>query len=105
MINQNIEIQRTNEDGMGAIFKGISYTMAHELKNAPFDKTYIGLVIDTDLETNTYTVRINDYDYQNVMSTIKADINDSVIILSPQNQLSQMFIYGKIDTTDYSDEE
>ena len=105
MINQNLELHRTNEDGMGAIFKGMSYAMAHELKNAPFDKTYIGLVIDTDLETNTYTVKIDNYNYENVLSMIKADINDSVIVMSPQNQLSQMFIYGKIDTTDYSDEE
>ena len=91
-----------NQKGMSALLEGVDYLINKNIYSAGFDKTYIGLVVDTDLETNTYTVKINGYDYTNVMSTIRAYKNDTVIIMCPQNQLSQMFIYGKIDTTDYT---
>ena len=35
------------------------------------------------------------------MSMIKSEIGHTVVVMCPQNQLSQMFIYGEIDTTDY----
>ena len=98
----NQELNSSNIKGIQAIMEGMDYYVNNNIKNAPFDKTFIGLVTDTDLETNTYTVKINNYDYTDVMSMIKADINDTVIVMCPQNQLSQMFIYGKIDTTDYT---
>ncbi len=98
------QLTQRNEDGMSAIYKGIDYAIQQNIKEAPYDKTFIGLVTDTDLETNTYTIIINGHVYNNIISTIKANINDTVIIMCPQGQFSQMFIYGKIDTTDYSDE-
>ena len=97
------ELNSSNEKGMQSIMKGMDYYISQNINNASFDKTFIGLVVDTDLETNTYTVKIDEYNYENVMSMIRAYINDTVIVMCPQNQLSQMFIYGKIDTTDYSD--
>ena len=97
------KINQRNEDGMSAIYKGIMYAIEQGIKEAPYDRTFIGLVKNTDLETNTYTVLIDGHEYNDVISTIKADVNNTVIIMCPQNQLSQMFIYGKIDTTDYSE--
>lgn len=101
-MNIKQEINSSNAKGMAALMQGIDYYVGGNIRYAPFDKTYIGLVVDTDLETNTYTVKIDDYDYENVMSTIRAYVNETVLVMCPQNQLSQMFIYGKIDTTDYS---
>ena len=97
------QLNSSNEKGMQSIMKGMDYYISQNVGNASFDKTFIGLVVDTDLETNTYTVKIDEYNYENVMSMIRAYINDTVVVMCPQNQLSQMFIYGKIDTTDYSD--
>ena len=96
-------INQRNEDGMSAIYKGMTYAIEQALKNSAYDRTYIGLIVDTNLETNTYTVRIDGHEYNNIMSTIRAYVNDTVLIMCPQNQFSQMFIYGKIDTTDYSE--
>lgn len=102
-MNQTQLTQR-NEDGMSAIYKGIDYAIRQGIKEAPYDRTFIGLVTDTNLEINTYTIIIDGHEYNNIMSTIKADVNDTVIVMCPQGQFSQMFIYGKIDTTDYSEE-
>ena len=99
------QINQRNEDGMSAIYKGIMYAISQGVKEAPYDKTFIGLVTDTDLETNTYNVIIDGHEYTNVMSMLRVYVNDTVAIMCPQGQLSQMFIYGKIDTTDYSEQE
>lgn len=102
-MNDIINISKHNQDGIDAIYQGIQYATSQALKNAPYDRTFIGLVTDTDLETNTYNVIIDGHEYTNIISMIKANINDTVVIMCPQNQFSQIFIYGKIDTTDYSD--
>ena len=94
---------KDNDYGIKAVFKGASYAIRQYFNNAPYDKTFIGLVINTDLETNTYTVKIDEQIYSNVMSMIRTDVNHTVVIMCPQNQLSQMFIYGEIDTTDYTE--
>ena len=96
------QLNQRNEDGMNAIYKGIMYAIDQGVKEAPYDKTFIGLVKSINLETNTYTVIIDGHEYTDVMSMIRAYVNDIVVIMCPQNQLSQMFIYGKIDTTDYT---
>ena len=98
----NMQITKDNDDGMRALFKGATYAIHQAFKNAPYDKTYIGLVTDVNLTTNTYSVKINGHVYSNIMSMIRTYVNHTVVIMCPQNQLSQMFIYGEIDTTDYS---
>ena len=101
----NIDTNKQNQDGMSAIYQAISYAVEQAIKDAPYDRTYIGLVTNADYETNTYTVKIDGYEYTDVMSMVKTEINHTVVIMCPQNQLSQMFIYGEIDTTDYLEEE
>lgn len=91
-----------NDKGMDAILQGVELLMDSKInKQSPFDRTLSGMVTQADYETNTYCVKINGYEYKNINSTIKANVNDSVLIMCPQNQLSQMFIYDKIDTTNY----
>ena len=99
----DIKLNQRNEDGMNAIYKGMLYAIEQGVKEAPYDKTFIGFVSDVNLENNTYTVIIDGHEYDDVISMIRAYKNDIVVIMCPQNQLSQMFIYGKIDTTDYSE--
>lgn len=100
----NIKITKNNDDGMKAILKGTSYAINQAFKDAPYDRTYIGLVTAINLETNTYSVKIDEHVYTNIVSMIKTDVNHTVVVMCPQNQLSQMFIYGEIDITDYISE-
>ena len=100
----NTQLIKDNDNGMKALFQGATYAIEQAFKNASYDKTYIGFVKDVDLETNTYNVIINGHEYDNVMSMIRTYPNHTVVIMCPQNQLSQMFIYGEIDTTNYADE-
>ena len=99
----NGKITKNNDDGMKALLKGASYAIGQAFKSAPYDKTYVGLVVDTNLTNNTYSVKIDGHVYEGVMSMIRTYVNHTVIIMCPQNQMSQMFIYGEIDTTDYSE--
>lgn len=92
-----------NIKGIEAILNGISTLIDQKLNNASFDKTLTGLITATDLETNTYTVKINGYEYTDIQSLAKYSVNDVVVLMCPQNQMSKMFIYGKIDTTDYTE--
>ena len=92
------DIKSNNDKGMNAILKGVGLLIDEKSNQASFDKTLTGIVTEADYETNIYTVRINGYDYKNIPSTIKVSVNDGVMVMCPQNQLSQMFIYGKIDT-------
>lgn len=96
------KIIKDNETGIRAILKGIFYNIRKMLQDAPYDKTYVGVVSGVNTVTNTYNVDMNGHTYTNVMSTIRTYNGRIVLIMCPQNQLSQMFIYGEIDTTDYS---
>lgn len=92
-----------NDKGMDAILQGVGLLIDSNNKKSPFDKTLSGIITKADYETNTYSVKINGYEYQNIISTIKVNVNDSVMVTCPQNQLSQMYISNKIDTTNYLD--
>jgi hypothetical protein len=93
-----------NDKGMDAILQGVELLIGSKInKQSPFDRTLSGIVTKADYETNTYCVKINGYEYRDIMSTLKVNVNDSVMVMCPQNQLSQMFIYDKIDTTNYLD--
>lgn len=96
------QMTKDNESGIKALLKGFAYTMKQVSKNAPYDKTYVGLITAVNTETNTYSVKINGHTYTDIMSMIRSYVGHTVVIMCPQNQLSQMFIYGEIDTTDYS---
>lgn len=95
------KIISNNDKGMDAILQGIDLLIDERTKQSKFDRTLSGIVTNADYETNTYSVKINEYIYKDIPSTKKVNVNDSVLIKCPQNQISQMFIYDKIDTTDY----
>ena len=98
-----MEMNTNNDKGMSAILKGVGLVIDEKTKTSAFDRTLSGIVTKANYETNVYTVKINGYDYKNIPSTIKVKVNDSVMVMCPQNQLSQMFIYSKIDLTNYID--
>lgn len=101
MINTQ-QINKNNENGMQAIYKAISYAISQKISKAPYDRTFIGLVTAVNSEDNTYTVAIDGHEYSGIMSTIRTHKNRTVIVMCPQGQFSQLFIYGEINTTDYS---
>ena len=95
-----------NSKALDALLQGISLMIDEKLKVAGFDKSVIGFISGANLENNTYTVRINNYDYTNVPSVVgELSVNMTCICTIPQNQMSQMYISGQIDTKDYLDDE
>lgn len=85
-----------NKSAVSALLDGISYLISDYIKNAPFDKTYTG-IIKTDNGDNTYTVIIEGNQYDDIHTIVTGlSVNDTVKVLSPQNQMGQAFIYGKI---------
>lgn len=85
-----------------ALLDGISLMIDEKLKLAGFDRSVVGFITGANLENNTYTVKINGYEYQNVKSVI-GDLGTTTpcICTIPQNQMSQMYISGIIDSTNY----
>ena len=87
-----------NDKAMRAILDGVDYLIAKEIKDAPFDKVYTG-VIKTVNGDNTYDLTIGGNLYKGVPSMFKASFveNDTVKVVSPQNQMGNIFIFGKMN--------
>ena len=88
----------TNDKAMRAILDGVDYLMTKEIKDAPFDKVYTG-IIKTVNSDNTYDLTIGGNLYKGVPSMFKASFaeNDIVKVVSPQNQMGNIFIFGKMN--------
>lgn len=88
----------TNDKAMRAILNGIDYLITKEIKDAPFDKVYTG-IIKTVNGNNTYDLTIGGNLYRGVPSMFKASFveNDTVKVVSPQNQMGNIFIFGKMN--------
>lgn len=87
-----------------ALLDGISLMIDEKLKLAGFDRSVIGFITGANLENNTYTVQINGYEYVNVKSVIgNLGTMTPCICTIPQNQMSQMYISGIVDNTNYID--
>ena len=88
----------TNDKAMRAILDGVDYLMIKEIKDAPFDKVYTG-IIKTVNSDNTYDLTIGGNLYKGVPSMFKASFaeNDIVKVVSPQNQMGNIFIFGKMN--------
>ena len=87
-----------------ALLDGISLMIDEKLKLAGFDRSVIGFITGANLENNTYTVQINGYEYVNVKSAIgNLGTMTPCICTIPQNQMSQMYISGIVDNTNYMD--
>ena len=76
----------------------------NEINNFKKRAVYEEKIIINGQDVHVYKVNVK-YEYEDIMSMIKSEIGHTVVIMCPQNQLSQMFIYGEIDTTDYLEEE
>lgn len=97
-----MNIKAENAKGMSAIMEGVGYLIDKKLQQSSFDKTLTGYIVDADYSLNSYTVRIDGYDYTDIPSAIKVSEGDSVLVTCPQNQTSQMMITSAINTTDYT---
>ena len=88
----------TSDKAMRAILDGVDYLITKEIKDAPFDKVYTG-VIKTVNSDNTYDLTIGGNLYKGVPSMFKALFaeNDTVKVVSPQNQMGNIFIFGKMN--------
>ena len=88
-----------------ALLDGISLMIDEKLKLAGFDRSVVGFITEANLENNTYTVQINGYEYVNVKSVIgNLGTMTPCICTIPQNQMSQMYISGIVDNTNYIDD-
>lgn len=68
------------------------------IRIAPFDKTRTGVVLDIDVEQNTYKVQIDGVVYNNLKATsgFKINVGDMVLVKFPTNNKSQMVISSVI---------
>ena len=101
MINNDKQF-KNNQQGMNALCQGVDYLVNQKLGSAPYDRTFFGYIKAVDYEYNTYTVVLDGNEYSDIPATGKFDVNATCLIMCPQNQFNQMFIYGVIDTNDYT---
>lgn len=85
-----------NKQAIDAILNGVDYLLETKLANASFDRVYTGIIKRVNSD-NTYVVTISGNNYDNVPTIVDGiGINNTVKVMFPQNQASQMFILGKI---------
>ena len=71
------------------------HTIAKQIVlDAPYDKTRNGQVVGHDINTNTYTIMLDGVKYSNIPITdgLMANVNDTVKVVFPTNNPSQMYI-------------
>lgn len=81
---------------MGSMEKGsIRYT-DRQIEIAPYTRIENGLIKAVTLDG--YTVEINEKLYPNVLvlNSVSLSVNNTVKVMIPNNQYSNMFILGKI---------
>jgi len=83
MINSKLALKK--------LIDGLLLVVNKELKNAPFDKTVQGIIIEEIVPANKYKVLINDDQYI-VKSKSNHSVGDIVYILIPQNNYNNMII-------------
>lgn len=88
-------MKKDNIEAIKGLLDGINYIVQQSINNAPFDKTYTGVI--KSISDNTYTVAIGNIEYTNVRTAIGGlSVGNTVKIIVPQNQMNQMFIYAKL---------
>ena len=88
----------SGEDIANAIDKRIERVAKEIYQNSPYNKIKYGVV--KNVNDKQYTVQINGINYSNVYALKNVgtiNVNDSVVLIIPDNNISQMFILGIID--------
>lgn len=88
-----------NKEAIDALLNGVDYLIQNSLKSAPNDRVFVGIIKRAN-SNNTYDVSINNNIYSNVQSLFKGlAVGSTVKVLSPQNQMNNMFILGNLNMT------
>lgn len=87
----------SGEDIANAIDKRIERVAKEIYQNSPYNKIKYGIV--KNVTDKTYTVQINgeNYDVYALKNVGTINVNDSVVLIIPDNNFTQMFILGIID--------
>lgn len=85
-------------DSMKSLLDGILFIVKDAISKAPYNQTFTGIVELVNAD-GSYKVLLNGNSYDNIRalkSSITISINDTVKIEVPQNQMSNMYILGKL---------
>lgn len=94
----------SEKQASNALLTGIEHIVKEEIKKAPIDKTYTA-VVKTVKDENLYDVFMQGQLYPNVPSIFtNLKINDTIKVKIPQNQYSSMYIEGKFNMDNVSED-
>ena len=81
---------------MGYLEQGMQRYTGKQMDDAPYTTVEVGLIKNKTVDG--YTVDIHGQQYTNVLAlnSVSLVTNDTVAILIPNNQYSNMFILGKL---------
>lgn len=87
----------TNEQAINEVLSACKYMIDESIKNAPFDKTYTGIITAIiDSINNKYNVRVYDKTYTlTSYSPYSFAVNDIVVVVAPQNNMNFAYILAK----------
>lgn len=87
----------TNEQAIKEVLSACKYMIDESIKNAPFDKTYTGIITAIiDSINNKYNVRVYDKTYTlTSYSPYSFAVNDIVVVVAPQNNMNFAYILAK----------
>lgn len=82
---------------MNPLEQGTQRYTNKQLEDAPFNKTFTGIVTAKLIDGYSVTIN-NSVTYTNLpsLNSVVFSVNDTVAIIQPNNQPSQMFILGKL---------
>lgn len=85
-------------ESLSYLMKGILTIVENAVENSPRDKTLTGLILAVNTD-GTYNLRLDGNIYNNIQALktgIVINVNDTVKVNIPQNQMNNMFILGKL---------
>lgn len=79
-----------------SIQDAIKTIVEQAIKVAPFDKTRTGIIKGIDVDTDTYFVQVDGVTYSKIRANngVKPSVGDTVSVIVPTNNPSQMAING-----------
>ena len=85
-------------DAISYLTKGVQFIVDNSIKVAPYDRTLTGLILQVNTD-GTYNIKLDGNTYNNIQAlktSVVLNINDTVKVTIPQNQMNNMFILGKL---------
>lgn len=85
-------------ESLSYLMKGIQFIIDNAIKVAPYNRTLTGLILAVNTD-GTYNLKLDGNTYNNIQAIktgIALNVNDTVKVEIPQNQMNNMFILGKL---------